>query len=369
MSSMTSLKKPLMMLRNKKGIDYYTVTVAVVGIFLLSFVVFSLFTKQYALSSGLSIGTEQFKLLKTYSAAEKALLFVDDSAKLAIEQAAYKYGKSGFYYSGSPCGSNGGFNYWANNTISPADDCVPKTNSCYPDEPMMKWTLSTFFYYAFYDFISGFNSASAVKIPFNYEPFAVESVVSRTEIRGISKDAITIEVPNVKYEVKPSFRESIPIDVVANGKEVVANSQLLVRLSEGDTKSKLKDFSGAGKFKWELASYTKKSSSCTYNTGVTCSYDCGDDCTTSCVEWCPDPDPVTGDPVCCKEETNCVDVFCDGTIKTTVAYDEFSSLASATENQKLLVVDESTKKPMFKNLEYDFGLSWIETGSSSDTCS
>ncbi len=355
--------------KSKKGLDYYTFILAIVGILMLSFVAFGMMEKYYRLSKGLSIGSSQFRLLKTYSDAEKTLLFVDSAAKLALEKAAYAYGKSGFSASVSPCGYESSFNYWVTDVIESSSNCVPKTMSCYPDETAMKSTLLAFFDPVFAGFISNFNSESEVKIPFNYEPFTVELVVGRTEVVGTSKEAIVITRPDIKYEVKPSFRESIPVDVVANGGEIVANSQQLVKLNKGDTEKKIDEFNKAKKFEWKLVDYSKPSSSCTYDTGTTCSYDCGDDCTTSCAEWCPEPDPVTGEPVCCKEETTCVDIFCDGTIKTTVSYDEFSSLVSATENIKLLTYNSAEKKPEFKSLEHDFGLSWVETTGTSDTCS
>src|SRR3989344_4042800 len=106
---MTAPIKPMKpLLRNKRGMDYYVFIVSLVGVLMLSFITFSLFTKQYGLSSGLSTGTEQFRVLKTYAVAEKALLFVDNAAKLALEQAAYYYGKRGFYAADSPCLFSGG---------------------------------------------------------------------------------------------------------------------------------------------------------------------------------------------------------------------------------------------------------------------
>lgn len=359
-TAMRTLRKSLV-LKGKKGLDYYTVTVAIVGIFMLSFIVFSLFTKQYALSSGLPIGTGQFRLLKVYAAAEKALLFVDASARLALEQAAYKYGKNGFYVASSPCGGSGGFNYWSKDTMNSRNDCVSQTTQCYPGKAVMESTVAAFFTSGFSNFISSFNSNSEAEIPFDYGPFEVSNVVGRTEIVGKSKKPITIEVPNVKYEVKPSFRESIPVGVIAGGNEVIAGAKQLVKLSESDTKKKLDDeFDKAGKFGWSLVGYSKSSDSCTYDTKNSCSYVCGKK--KICEEWCEE-DPG----VCCKEKEE--DVTCDGTFKTTVSYDEFSSLFTAAENQKLLVNNPATGKPEFKDLEYDFGLSWIETGSSSDACS
>lgn len=369
---MIKLRKPLM-LKSKKGFDVYAVIIMIVGIWILAFVTISMFAKNNRLETQLGLGEKQLGLLSTYAAAEKALLFVDDSAKLAIEQAAYKYGKSGFYYSGAVCGSSGDFSYWANDTIIPADDCVPKTKQCYPDEPMLKWTLSTFFYYDLYDFISSFNSVSKIEIPFNYEqPFTVSPVVGRTEIVGISKEPVAITAPNVKYEVKPSFRESIARDVIGDGVSVVAVARQLAGEKEKDARSLVKAADGTGGLDWnEKFDYSKAESSCTYAIG---SCAC---CET--VETCEEgeDDPDTGEFVCKKKGTSEVPVD-DGTEYRTVPYDSFdipmsvkvNDPDSGTGHRQFFIYDEAAKKVVLKELEYKFAVNWVEDHpeDSSTSC-
>ena len=344
------------MLKNKKGLDYYTLVISLIGILILSYAVFVLINKQIKLSSGFAIGTDQFKLLKTYSTAEKALLFVDDSARLALEEAAFDSAKKGLYVVPSPlCGNNGNINYWTIDTISPTTQCIPQPVTCYPDQTITTSTVSTLFSPVLNKFVTAFNAKNAIKIPFNYDSFKVSQIATGTEVVGKSNEPVKIEIPNIKYEVKPSFRESIPVDMVAEGQELVADAQQLNRQSKSALDSKIAALNSAGKYKWKL-DYSRAGSSCTYDTGETCQYVCGEECSDSCDEM--------GD---CT--TTCSPVYCDGTIKRTVSYDEVKSELSANEGSKLLIYDAPAAKPQFGSLDYDFGLSWMETKGSSDTCS
>lgn len=352
---MKLLRKNLM-LQSKKGLDYYTLIIVLVGILILSFVVFSLFNKQLKLSSGLSIGTDQFRMLKTYSIAEKFLSFVDASARLALEQSAYSSGKSGFFYEGldeegelmkNPCGFNKGYTYWTKDVMS--SRCEPQAVNCYPDSDQMKSTLRSFFGPVLGSFISNFNAQSQIKIPFDYEPFRVEPVVGGTELVGISKEPLVITVPNINYEVKPSFRESIPVEVIPNGEKVVGGAKQLARKDKGEIDRRLVEFSkdDGGKLKWNLDSYSNPVNSCTYQPGITCRYVCGEDC----------------------DDDGCWPIYCDGIIVRTVTYNDISALFSATEQNKLLTFNRLMNIPEFKDMEYDFGLAWFEPTSCVETCS
>lgn len=364
--------------RNKKGFDLYVFVLTIVGISLLFFVAFGMMEKYYKVSNGLSIGSSQARLLKTYSDAEKALLFVDGSARLALERAAYALGKGGFYVSSPECGNSRGFTFWTRDKVESSRNCVPETVRCYPDRSMMKSSLQSFFGPSFNLFIASFNSQSEIKIPFNYEPFNLPDVAGRTEVVGVSKEPIVMNRPNIRYEVKPGFRESIPVDVIANGESVVSTAKGLAGLNEGSTRQRLDNLNMEGKFQWSLAGYSKPASSCTYDTGTECSYECGEVCDTvceefcpdlptecckpACEEYCPDPNPGTGELECCKVKQTCSANYCFGTFKRTISYDEVSSFIAAADKTKLLA-------PELKSFEYDFGLSWVEVTGSSDSCS
>ena len=350
---MKPLRRNLMM-RSKKGLDYYTLIISLVGILLLSFVIFNLFNKQLKLSSGLPIGTEQFRIIKTYSAAETALSFVDDSARLALEQAAYSSGKAGFYGEDSvdangearrnPCGKNKDYSYWTKDVLD--SRCAPMAVNCYPDEDIMKSTITTFFTPALGSFVSAFNAQNQIRIPFNYEPFTVtKGSTDITEVVGISKEPLIISVPNIKYEVKPSFRESIPVDIITSGKEVVEGARQLARDDQGEIGRMLGDFSNAGKLEWKIDDYKNPKNSCGYSPGtMRCDCNCR---------------RVAGDRIC---DT------CPSTIWQTITYNDVSALFSVSEKAKLLTYNKQTNKPEFKDEEYDFGLAWFEPFSCVQTC-
>lgn len=377
---MIKMKRKSIVAANKKGLNYYSPLIAIMGILILGAILSNLFVKQNRLASEFDLGREQFRVLLAHSSAEKALLFVDNAARLSLEQAAYNYGKNGLYSAGSPCGSSGAFNYWTKDVILPKENCVPRTIPCYPDKNnpdpnIREAALLSFFRQTLSSFVNSFNDKSGLKvedssvsIPFSYEEFTLSPVAGRTEIIGKSKEPITITAAKTNklvYEIKPSFRQSILVDVIANGDGVVSNSMQLAKISESATKEKLKGFSDPGKLKWNLDSYTKAPRACTYDTGITCKYVCDQICSTS--EVCSPGEGENAAPSCHKE-TTCVPVYCDGTYKRTTSYDEFSSLVSSAEKDNVLVNSPATNKPEFKNLEYDFGLSWIETTGSSDTC-
>ncbi|MBI2143629.1 hypothetical protein HYU17_00565 [Candidatus Woesearchaeota archaeon] len=352
------------LMQNKKGLDYYVATITIMAIFLLGFVVFSLFTKDYHLRSGLALGSEQFRILKTYANAEKALLFVDDSARLALEQAAVSYGKNGFFSSNPPCGGINGHSYWAKDNILPENSCVPlpvNPSGCYPYEETMKASLIGLFTPPFSSFISGFNEKSDVKVPFSYEPFEVKQ--GSTEIIGRAKEPVTISMPNIKYGVKPSFTEKLGRDVVADGNSIAAVAQSLVGNTEKDIRSVVSSIDGMSGLDWdENFPPPKKSYTCDYPTG-TCSC-----CRLEevCSEYKPEPNEK-GEFVCKKKKF--VDVLIGtGVEYTGVPYDEFDVLMSVkvndpvspTGHKRFFVYDEATKKVVLKELDYNFALNWIE---------
>jgi len=346
------------MLRNKKGLDYYTLIISLVGILILSFVIFNLFSKQLKLSSGLPIGTEQFRILKTYSTGEKILSFVDDSAQLSIEHAAHLLGKSGLFHStgkeSTPCGQIGHFTNWTKDIMGA--HCNPLPIPCYPGEGTMKATFIDYFSQNLSAYISDFNIISKdIQIPFSYNPFKLEPVPGRTEVVGISRQPIAIAPPNIKYEVMPNFKESIPIDVITDGKLAVSIAGALSEIahqaaaarkeSESDLTKQLAAVNAGGQLAWDLVRYDSRGGNiCWDNTGITCYYDC------NC------------DRDGCER--------CQGIYEKQWFYSIVNSQFSATEpadGEKLLVQDKNV--PELKKMEYDFGLSWIVPKSCIRTCS
>ncbi len=362
----------MLMTANKKGLNYYSPLIAIMGIAILGLILSNLFVKQYKLSSDFDIGREQFRILLTESSAEKVLLFVDNAARLALEQAVYNAANKGFRVTASPCSGKGGFEYWAQDKISADDNCVPKKSGpeCYPGEGAMKTDIELLFKNTFTGFLAGFNSQKAIIIPPDYEKFSVSHADGMTEVLGTAKEPVTIKQANLEYEIKPNFRESVPGDVISEGNAVVEVAKQLVRKSKDDAKAVVSAADGVGGLDWdEKFDYQTTSTSCSFQTGSFCGC-----CKTeeSCEEYKLDAggNPVLdkdGNPVCAKKGTTEVPVG-EGTEYTVVPYDLFNipmsvkanDPASKTAHRQLLVYDETAKKPALKELSYDFALSWIE---------
>ncbi|MBI2580772.1 hypothetical protein HYV85_03090 [Candidatus Woesearchaeota archaeon] len=358
----------LLRLQNKKGVDYYTPFVAIVGFLVLAAVLTAVMLKQYGLASEFNLGREQLRLFHTYSTADKMLSFVDDSAKLSLEQAAHSSGSKGFYNSIPACGSKDSFNYWSKDSASSANDCVPETTPCYPDEAAVKSAFLENFEKSLSGFVKSFNDKGGfevdkkkVELPFDYK-LELQPVPDRTEVVGISGKPLVIASAATnpfKYEVKPSFRESIPIDVVAQGAEVVKGAKQLAKPNKKDAEKKLSDFSKAGALKWSLAGYSTQGHSppCAFVVEPKgCNYKCNCQPTTDC----GDSDPKT---TCGGECETC---YYDKV--EIVTYNDITALFSADSGKKFPYYDPASKKVVMKSVAYDFGLSWIEVTGSSTNC-
>ncbi len=71
------------------------------------------------------VGETEIELLKTYQQAEKALFYIDQSAKLAAYQSVYDFGQRGGFSSEPKCGNYSGYNLWSNATKG-LEECWPE---------------------------------------------------------------------------------------------------------------------------------------------------------------------------------------------------------------------------------------------------
>ncbi len=360
------MTKKTLLLRNKKGLDYYSPLVAIVGVFVLIAVLGMVMLKQYRLAAEFDLGREQLRLFHTYSTADKMLSFVDDSARLSLERAAYKYGKSGFHSSAPVCGSSNGFNLWTREQSLKQNDCVPQLMPCYPDEAAMNPTFRSFFSAALESFVKSFNDTGGfevdkkkVELPFDYE-FELQPVSGRTEVVGISGEPVTITsaaANPLKYEIKPNFRESITPDVIADGNAVVSKAPQLLRKKKDEIISTLGSFNSQNPaLQWKLASYSTPPTSCPHTIG-TCTY-C-DEYQDVCVA-CEDDPCCSITPICTKSH--------EGEEVEVVSYNDVYVVFSVANGKSFYVSDPPSSQPQLKGISYDFGLNWLEETGRSTTC-
>jgi len=374
------------MFKAKKGLDYYAFIVAVVGISILYWVLSTMLIKQGQISNGVTIGTEQVTILSTYTTGEKALLYVDEAAKMALDYSALTFGKYSFY-DPSPTDPNAPTNtcsgHWAIDDLKQNDCGVVTRPTCFPDQAKMEYSFSSIMKTEIDKYIPSFNSKNSIQIPTNYKmPFTFltpRKTPGTTEVAGIAQSPVTVTSTNIKYEINPSFHESISPDVIADGKAVVDVAKDIYSKKDSLTfqndfqtikEKAIKDSATTG-LDWSTLKYDPSVSSCQYPIG-TCAC-----CQTICVPVAGPPDE-NGEPTTTE---SCSQVPAgDGTKYHTIPYDNFevygrtysNEPAPLTGHRKLLVYDPQTKKLVLTELEYDFALNWKKDhpeNSPPDSCS
>ncbi|MBI2654708.1 hypothetical protein HYX02_07945 [Candidatus Woesearchaeota archaeon] len=85
------------------------------------------------------IGQHQFAIMKADNEAEKAMLYIEQSAKIAAQQAAYDFSLRGGYYAPTDCGTFKNANVWA-----VIDKSTNEIKECYPGREIDKNFLETF---------------------------------------------------------------------------------------------------------------------------------------------------------------------------------------------------------------------------------
>ncbi|MBI2574386.1 M23 family metallopeptidase [Candidatus Woesearchaeota archaeon] len=121
------------MIKGKKGVQTNIIVsiVTITGILTLIYLLIVLTSKMNDVSKGKAIGERQFELYAAYANGERALYYVDEASKIAVDKTAREIAKNGgygYYYDegywlNSPCGTYNGFTLWKNGA-----------SNCYPDK-------------------------------------------------------------------------------------------------------------------------------------------------------------------------------------------------------------------------------------------
>lgn len=105
---------------NKKG-SFFTLIIVVLLVVILTTAFFALRKKQDP--SDRFIGERQYGLINTYQEGEKALFYIDQSAKYSAQQAIYELGQRGGHENPN-CGNYSGYSLW-NTETKKIDECFP----------------------------------------------------------------------------------------------------------------------------------------------------------------------------------------------------------------------------------------------------
>ena len=109
---------------NRKALLIYYPTIVIMA---LTMLIVGFFFINGKTASMRIIGEKQFELFHAYQQGEKALLFLDSSAKLVTSQAAYDLGREGGFGKPSKCGDYLGINYWSDGR----NFCLPNAKEEY----------------------------------------------------------------------------------------------------------------------------------------------------------------------------------------------------------------------------------------------
>ncbi|MBI2145021.1 hypothetical protein HYU18_01725 [Candidatus Woesearchaeota archaeon] len=322
------------------------------------------------------LGDRQLELFNIYQSGEKPLYFVDEAAAKSADKALLEVAANGLKAS-TDCGMYDTFRLWAMGSMD--GSCSPVQKSCYPDDGD---SHRKYFAYVsrqnLYGYIDDYNSnPDNYAIPKDYADFELVESSGKLQLVGTANAPVVVSLvdvktgnPAVEYGMKPSFRQDVDIDFVADAQNLVATSEQLIKKAEGDARSIIEAADNLNGLDWDEGfSYKKEQYSCTHDVG-SCS---------CCVieETCEsgEVDPETGEFVCTKKGSSIVPVG-DGTLYESVPYYLVDipmsvKVLDGGSHRSFYVYDGAAKKVVPKEVEYRFGLDWVEAHpeDSSTFCS
>ena len=130
---------------SKKGNMFFSVTLLIVMVFIVSFVF--IFVRTEVVSSEEIIGETQKNILNVYENGEKILFFLDKATEYSAHKAIYDLSSNGGFYEEPECGSYGGFVLWSN-----------KGKDCFPSNVIIRTGLLSFINSHINKYVSSHNS-------------------------------------------------------------------------------------------------------------------------------------------------------------------------------------------------------------------
>ena len=242
---------------NKKGFDAFTFILTIISISVLVMILIGLTVKYNKLSTTLGgAGSQAAFVLQIYDNADSTLLYLDNSVQLSMRQAVFDLGDRGFDSSPSSCISFG-YLLWSegdHEVIEGKDECKATLASSCTIPTNLNGDFEFLFSSKLNSYISSYNDESEVKlIESNYDDLRLSSPSGNLEVIGIAGNPFVIEKPNLKYEIKPSFRESIDIDLIGDFNKITEKATALIEKKEDALKSKLTSYNNENEgLRWVL---------------------------------------------------------------------------------------------------------------------
>lgn len=183
-------------MKSKKGAVLFSIILVVFMVVILLYAWGLLASKYKGFDK--NIGERQYQLINIYQKAEKALFYIDQSAKYSAQQVAYDLAKKGGFTE-SDCGSYFDTNLW----LKKEDDTIKK---CYPVEQSLKNNFTQIFNEELTKYLEIYPDAL---IPANYD----YKLSGSLEVTGIAKENLVIDILPEKFTVKPAITTTNPSEI------------------------------------------------------------------------------------------------------------------------------------------------------------
>ena len=207
-------------MKYKKGFAIHWLTI-IIGI-LLAFGILFYFGKPGRPATGKFIGEFQLNLIKNFQNGEKALLYIDQSAKYALQQAIYDLASQGGYYE-HPCGAFSDVSVWA------VIEGQGEIKECYPSKENVKQSFLGLFNDSLGEYLANYPDAY---IPADY----TYQINDNLELIGKATDNIVIKIVSKDYEFKPEQVKGTPSEIYQKAAVSEIGQPLLVPMSKKDGK-------------------------------------------------------------------------------------------------------------------------------------
>ena len=173
------------MLKNKKG-SFFTLIIVVLLVVILTTAFFTLRKKQNP--SDKFIGERQYGLIITYQEGEKALFYLDQSAKYSAYNTIYEIGQRGGREE-SDCGDYLGYSLWVD------FDDKGKIKECYPEKKNLEENFKLIFNEKLDNYLMGYEGAI---IPLNNYQVSLNN---NLDVIGKAEYPLVIQILSVKETI------------------------------------------------------------------------------------------------------------------------------------------------------------------------
>jgi len=165
-----------------------------------------------------NLGKVQLEILETYQEAEKALLYIDLSAKYSAYKTIHNLARVGGSFNDLECGKNNDFTLWNNQD----KDCFPENKAIY-SEFTTNFNSNLNKYLEKYE-ESDLKENEKLKIPLNN----YDLLFKDKQLIGIATQNLIINKKNINYSIKPSFNIDIDYNISQDYEYLVEKAKEII---------------------------------------------------------------------------------------------------------------------------------------------